>query len=129
MTIQVNNSWNGMSINHSLENGTLTICMKRDIQAMLEEFGMSDCKPEKVPADPKVKLVKPTCVDLTVATYPYKEAVGQLLWFARTGRPDLLYSVNQLSKFNYNWNSTHVNAVKKVMRYLKGTLDLKLTLR
>jgi len=129
MTVQVNKSWNGMSINHSLTYGTLTICMKRDIQAMLDEFGMSDCKPERIPADPKVKLVKPTIIDQVAAAFPYKEAVGQLLWFARTGRPDILYAVNQLSKFSYNWNSTHVNAVKKVMRYLKGTLDLNLTLR
>jgi hypothetical protein len=132
MSVQINKTWNGMSIEHSLSDGTLSISMKRDIEAMLVEFGMRDCKPEKTPAVPHVKLVKPTstdAVDSDAAAFPYREAVGALLWFGRTGRPDILYGVNQLTKFSHMWDHTHVTAAKRIMRYLKGTLDLKLTFR
>jgi hypothetical protein len=99
---------------------------------MLVEFGMRDCKPEYTPAAPNVKLAKPTsldAVDPEARSFPYREAVGALLWFGRTGRPDILYSVNQLTKFSSLWDHTHVTAAKRVMRYLRGTLDLKLTFR
>jgi hypothetical protein len=132
MTVQVNKTWNGMAINHDRDHDTLSISMKRDIEAMIIDFGMRDCRPEKTPAAPNVKLVKPTsldAVDPEAAGFPYREAVGALLWFGRTGRPDILYSVNQLTKFCFVWDHTHVTAVKRVMRYLKGTLDLKLIFR
>ena len=50
------------------------------------------------------------------SSFLYREAVG-LLWFARTGRPDILNAVNHR-------DCTHVTAVKRIMRYLKGTMDL-----
>jgi hypothetical protein len=132
MTEQVNKTWNGMALHHDREQGTLTISMKRDIEAMLVQFGMRECKPEKTPAAPNTKLVKPTstdAVDPDSAAFPYREAVGALLWFGRTGRPDILYAVNQVTKFCYLWDHTHVTAVKRIMRYLKATLDLQLTFR
>ena len=129
MSVQVNKTWNGMQINHNRKDGTLYITMKRDLEAMLSKYGMSECKPESTPVVPGSKLVKQLEVDPEAAQFPYREAVGELLWFARTGRPDILYAVSQLSKFCTNWGSLHVMAVKRVLRYIKGTLDLKLTLR
>ena len=132
MTEQVNKTWNGMAISHNRQEGVLTISMKRDIEAMLIQFGMAECKPEKTPAAPSTKLAKPTstdAVDPEAAKFPYREAVGALLWFGRTGRPDILYSVNQVTKFCFMWDHSHVTAVKRIMRYLKATLDLKLTFR
>jgi hypothetical protein len=45
MTEQVNKTWNGMAISHNRQEGVLTISMKRDIEAMLIQFGMAECKP------------------------------------------------------------------------------------
>jgi hypothetical protein len=67
-------------------------------------------------------------IDNEAVLFPYREAVGSLLWLARTNRPDILYAVNQLGAHNSNPNSTHVSAVKRVMRYLKGTIQLGLTM-
>ena len=96
---------------------------------MLTKYGMLECKPESTPVVPGSKLAKPTEIDPEAASFPYREAVGELLWFARTGRPDILYSASQLSKFCNSWGQSHVTAVKRTMRYLKGTLELILTLR
>ena len=128
MTIQIDKSWNGMVINHAKSKDTLTISMKRDISEMLDEFGMASCAPVWTPADPNTKLKAPTALDHVASAFPYRRAVGQLLWFARTGRPDILYAVNQLTQFAHDWDSSHVQAAKKVMRYLKGSIDLVLTL-
>ena len=42
-------------------------------------------------------------------------------------RPDLAYTVTHLSQYNSDPSSTHLGAAKRVLRYLKGTRDLKLT--
>ena len=127
MSIQINKTWNGMQIDHNRADSALLITMKRDLEAMLSKFEMSECKPESNPVVPGSKLVKPLESDPEAALFPYREAVGEHLWFARTGRPDILYAVSQISKFWTNWGVLQVMAVKRVLRYLKGTLDLKLT--
>lgn len=56
---------------------------------------------------------------------PYQEAVGSLLYAAQVSRPDIQYAVNMVSRYNHNPGK----AVKRIMRYLNGTRDLKLTYR
>jgi hypothetical protein len=51
------------------------------------------------------------------------------LWFARTGRPEVSYAVNQGSQFVASYDESHVTAAKRILRYFKGTLDLKKVLR
>ncbi|XP_073814329.1 uncharacterized protein [Musca autumnalis] len=38
-------------------------------------------------------------------------------------RPDIAYAVNFMSQFNSNYTEEHWKAVKRILRYLKGTLD------
>lgn len=42
-------------------------------------------------------------------------------------RPDISYAVTILSRYNHNSNAKHIAAVKRVLRYLKGTLDYDIT--
>ena len=42
-------------------------------------------------------------------------------------RPDICYIVSVLSRYNNNPNSKHIAAAKRVIRYLKGTLDYGIT--
>lgn len=43
-------------------------------------------------------------------------------------RPDITYSVNQVCQFMHAPTSTHLAAVKRILRYLKGTLGFGLCL-
>jgi len=58
---------------------------------------------------------------------PYLSAVGGLMWLATQTRPDIAYACGVLSRFSSNPNPSHWTAVKHLFRYLKGTLDYKLT--
>ena len=58
---------------------------------------------------------------------PYVSAVGALLCLATATRPDIAHTVSVLCRFNNNPGMQHWTAVKHLMRYLKGTVDLKLT--
>ena len=96
-------------------------------EAQIDVFGMSDCKPVATPAEPNSKLLKAVAppTESNVLQYPYRSAVGSLLWLARTSRPDILYSVSQVASHCHMWNSTHITAVKRIFRYL--TLPLTQT--
>jgi len=58
---------------------------------------------------------------------PYLQAVGSLMYLAVSTRPDIAYSVGVLARFNQNPGPLHWKAVKHLFRYLKGTIDYKLT--
>jgi len=58
---------------------------------------------------------------------PYLQAVGALMYLATATRPDISYAVGVLARFNKNPGLQHWKAVKHLFRYLKGTLDYKLT--
>lgn len=44
-------------------------------------------------------------------------------------RPDLAHAVGTVSRFNSNPGKEHWTAVKRILRYLKGTIDLRLEFR
>ena len=60
-------------------------------------------------------------------TVPYISAVGSLIYLAIATCPDIAYSVGVLARFNTNPGKLHWAAVKHLFRYLRGTLDVKLT--
>ena len=56
----------------------------------------------------------------------YRSLVGALQYLTIT-RPDLSYAVNQLSQFLHSPTVDHFRAVKRLLRYVKGTLSFGLT--
>ncbi|XP_031776864.1 secreted RxLR effector protein 161-like [Nasonia vitripennis] len=55
---------------------------------------------------------------------PYKSAVGALIYLTQATRPDLAYAVSSVSRFNSNYDTSHWEAVKRILRYLQKTKDL-----
>jgi len=59
---------------------------------------------------------------------PYWEAIGSLMYAALGTRPDIMFTVMFLSQFMQNPGRPHWEEVKRVFRYLKGTIDLWLVI-
>lgn len=51
---------------------------------------------------------------------PYKKAV---VYLSQCTRPDLSYAVNQVCRYTSDPGMQHWNAVKRILRYLKGTIS------
>nr|GEZ19724.1 hypothetical protein [Tanacetum cinerariifolium] len=84
-----------------------------------EDSGMLGCRPSAFPFEQGTKLDKgeeETQVDAT----QYRRLVGRLLYLKAT-RPDVTYAVNVLSQFVSDPRQNHLEAAKRVLRYLKGT--------
>jgi len=57
---------------------------------------------------------------------PYRNAVGTLLWLSLGTRPGVSYAVSQVARYNDCYGKEHWQAVKRIFRYLKGTINLDL---
>lgn len=106
----------------------LHICQKGYINDILKRFGMSECKAVKTPIDINMKLTKNSeILDQEEENLPYRELVGSLLYLSIATRPDIGYATNLLSQFNNSYTREHWIAAKRVLRYLKGTMDIGIT--
>lgn len=80
---------------------------------------MSDCKTVSTPADNNVILHKSQ--EKENEAFSYRQAVGSLMFAAIVSRPDISYAVGAVSRYLDNSSYENVNAVKRIIRYLKAT--------
>lgn len=122
----------GVAVDHDRNRGTLTLSQRQYALDILDRFGMSNCDTVVSPLDPSVKLSKqqsPKSYEeaLEMCGVLYINAVGALAYLAIATRPDLAYAVGVLARFSTNPGTAHWTAVKRVLRYIKGTVDYKIT--
>ena len=98
---------------------------------MLEQYGMSDCKPVSTPMLPGLSLTKEMGAKSEDESKhlkgTYISAVGSLMYLAIQTRPDISYAVGVLARFNSNPGEAHSTALKHLFCYIKGTLDYRIT--
>jgi hypothetical protein len=125
------NQWLGMKIEHEKEKGLLKVSQEKYIKDLLKTFGMENSTPVSTPAKPNSKLLKPSSPQLSHDSNSFNmaEFVGNCLWLGRTSRPDILYAVGQLGQHVSNYDDSHIDAAKWLLRYLYGTSSLCMTLR
>ena len=118
----------GLEVFQSNQAGLTFLHQHRYIQHTLERFGMADSYSVSTPADPNVTLsIVPDSSEKTEELkVPYKEAVGCLMFISLLTRPDITYAVNHAAKFCETPRQIHWTAVKRILRYLKGTPDFGL---
>ncbi|CAM8949458.1 unnamed protein product [Rhodiola kirilowii] len=85
---------------------------------LLESANLTDCKPVKTPMELKHKLSL-SQAPLLDDPLPYRILVGKLIYLTIT-RPDLAYTVHILSQFMHKPTADHLQAVHRVLRYIKG---------
>jgi hypothetical protein len=61
--------------------------------------------------------------------YPYKEAIGALLYLANCSRPDIAFAISVLARYTSEPTKRHWSGAKHVMRYLARTRDYGLLYR
>ena len=76
------------------------------------------------PMDSNLKLLADDSSELVDVTQ-YSRIIGSLMYLTNT-RPDICFAVNTLSQYLVQPRWVHLIATKHVMRYLKGTTDLRL---
>ncbi|XP_033508566.1 secreted RxLR effector protein 161-like [Nicotiana tomentosiformis] len=98
------------------------IHQQKYIKELLRKFNMDSSKfidtpiaiATKLDLDEELKSVKHKL---------YRGMIGSLLYLT-TSRPDIVFSVGLCARFQENPKESHLKAVKRILRYLKGTPDL-----
>lgn len=93
---------------------------------LLERAGMLNCKPVPMPIDTKAKVSALDGLPAADAAF-YRSIVGALKYLTLT-RPDLQYAVQQVCFHMHSPRDSHWNLVKRILRYIRGTMVLGLTL-
>jgi hypothetical protein len=117
----------GIHVTRNREERSLTISQSAYIHQILERFRMKNCKPADTPMAAGCKLTKAAVGDLLVDEKEYQSLVGSLMYAMTGTRPDLAYTVSQLSQYNAKPTAIHLTTAKRVLRYLKGHTDLGIT--
>ena len=112
----------GMDISRDYVNRTISLSQSRYAMKVIDRFGMSSARGQCTPMDSSVDLA----VGGKPCSGPYREAIGSLMYLMVGTRPDLAYSIGQLSKHVQNPTDAHWEAVKRVIRYIIRTKELGL---
>ena len=88
---------------------------------VLNEFNMKECNSAKTPMECRLRLSREGEGEEVESTY-FRKLIGCLRYLTLT-RPDLIFSVSYLSRFMSKPYSNHMAAAKRVLRYIKGTVD------
>lgn len=113
----------GMDIDRDFENQTLKISQTGYTEKVLKRFNMHECKPVGTPCDANVKWVE--CKGKQTE-HPYKELLGCLQYLSMTSRPDISAAVSLLSKYQSKPSDEHWAGLKRILRYLRGTMHTKI---
>ena len=109
----------GIEVRH--ERDRITLCQAAYAKKLLERARMDDCNPGNVPMEARLKLSrdsKEKPVDSTL----YRSIIGGLRYLVHT-RPDISFAVGYLSRFMEAPASDHYAAVKRLLKYIAGTID------
>ncbi|XP_031127659.1 secreted RxLR effector protein 161-like [Ipomoea triloba] len=88
---------------------------------LVKRFGLEGEKEAKTPLSTIVKLSKDT-VSKQVDGKLYRSMIGSLLYLT-SSRRDIRFSVGLCARFQADPKETHINAVKRIIKYVKGTTN------
>ncbi|XP_039855232.1 uncharacterized mitochondrial protein AtMg00810-like [Panicum virgatum] len=112
---------------HVQRRGTgLFLSQRQNMVDLLECAGMAECKPCTTPVDINPKL--PADGPPVQNPSDYHSLAGALQWLTFTC-PDLTYAVQQVCLFMHDPREPHLAALKRILRYVRGTLHMGLLLQ
>lgn len=107
-------------------HGSYSLSQAHYIKEIVEMAGLIDGKSQKYPLDPGYhKLEDDAMLDDNSL---YRTLIGKLLYVSINTRPDIAASVGILSQRVESPRQADLNEVKRVIRYLKSTIELRLKL-
>jgi transposase InsO family protein len=115
-----------LGIHVEKRNNMYSIDQSKYINKVLNEFGMTDAKNSDIPLS--VNYGKGDESEILRDNNEYRRLIGSLLYISTNTRPDIAASVAILSQKVSNPTQEDWNEAKRILKYLKGTISIKLNL-
>ncbi|KAF7174279.1 hypothetical protein CNMCM6106_008468 [Aspergillus hiratsukae] len=96
-------------------------------QRILEEFGMMKSKERTIPLSPSTDLNQKSPRLPKVLHSKFRHIIGRLTYLAGGTRLDIQFSVNRLSQHLAEPTKVHLEAVKRILRYIRHTIKYAIT--
>ncbi|WVY99473.1 hypothetical protein V8G54_015558 [Vigna mungo] len=118
----------GMQITRDKQKCILQLSQTEYINRVLQRFNMRDAKAVSTPLASHFHLSKEQSPQTekekeSMAEIPYASAIGSLMYAMVCTRPDIGHAVGVVSRFMSNPGKAHWEAVKWILRYLRGTIE------
>ena len=120
----------GIHLHQDRHHRLIYIDQERYINSMLQKYKFQDTHAVSTPSEPGAHLRPITNeTDETIEpTFPYAQILGSLQFSALTTRPDIAYAVNNAAQFKNHPTTANCNAVRRILKYLRGTSDYRIPL-
>ncbi|KAJ9538292.1 hypothetical protein OSB04_031025 [Centaurea solstitialis] len=105
--LQVKQKTDGIFINQS-----------KYVATMLQKFGMNDAKPASTPMETHKQLTADVEGE-EVDVHHYRSMIGSLMYLTAS-RPDIMFAVCVCARYQVRPKESHLHAVKRIFKYLKG---------
>ena len=115
----------GIEVNHTRDG--LHLSQSKYIIDILQRYKLDEAKPCLTPLQANIQLSRLEGQPLEDSSY-YRQLVGTLQYCTLT-RPDIAFVVNKVCQFMHSPTKDHLQAVKRIFRYLKGTIHHGLLLQ
>ena len=118
-----------LRIQRNDDAGTILPTQEAYAKAVLDNFGMADAHPAKTPAE-----AGPICTGEEEILSPedikrFRSVTGSLLYLSKCARPNITQSVMGLTRSMSHPGLRAIIELKRVLRYLKGTVSIRITNR
>ncbi|GJV78533.1 putative ribonuclease H-like domain-containing protein [Tanacetum coccineum] len=100
------------------------ISQDKYVAEILKKFNYTDVKSASTPVDLEKPLVKDGDAD-DVDVHLYRSMIGSLMYLTAS-RPDIMFAVCACARFQVTPKTSHLLAIKRIFRYLKGKPTLGL---
>jgi hypothetical protein len=100
------------------------ISQSKYVHDILERFGFTDCKSAVTPISTSTSLTADSEGE-SVDQHQYRAMIGSLMYLTAS-RPDIMFPVCLCARFQAAPKVSHLMAVKRIFRYLKGAPKLGL---
>ena len=117
-----------MEIQRNRVKRSVRITQSTYLKKVLARFNMANSAPVPTPMVVGTQLEEES-VDQAISDVvrEYQSMMGSMMYAMIQTRSDICFAITILSRYNQNSNSKHIAAVKRVLRYLKDTIDHDIT--
>lgn len=109
-------------------NNQMFLSQSAYLKKVLCKFKMENCAPVKTPLVLNPPYEVDTSKRCIIGEKPYRELIGSLMYACMATRPDLCTAVNFHSQFQKNATEEQWKGLKRILRYVQGTLELGICL-
>lgn len=104
-----------------LNDGSIFVHQTAYARKIVRKFQMENCNSVGVPSDANQRLTQHD--DSEPSDYPYRQLVGSILYLANGTRPEISHAIGVASRYLEKPSVTHVNAAKRILRYINGSIN------